>query len=432
MRRAAPLRWWLSSLLLLFQFAFSASAQTDTPFSMRAKQIPAVLAGTTAAADVFAPGFLAEVPATKLQEIATQLSAQNGKIIGVEKITAVSATTGAIEVGYERAVASMTMTIEDGPPHKIIGLQITGFKARDDSAAKLDQDYRALPGRAGILVRQIAGPNMRAAPLLSINAAENYAIGSAFKLWVLAEASRAVAAKERRWSDVVPLGPKSLPSGMTQNWPRGTAVTLQTLATLMISISDNTATDTLVRALGRPKVDAAVAMTGHSHPQLTTPVLTTNEAFALKVDANADLRAAYASGTPATRRAILNANQPRFAAETLPLAKFAGKPLFIDQIEWFASPLDLSNTLDWFRRYGGAEALAILAVNPGIAQGDAARFAYVGYKGGSENGVISMNLLIQSKSGAWYSVTASWNNGAAAVDEFRFVSLVTRAVALIP
>jgi beta-lactamase class A len=357
---------------------------------------------------------------------------QNGAVTGVEKITAASPTTGTIDIGYEKAVVSMTMTIEDGPPHKIIGLQITGLKARGDSAAKLDSDFRALTGRSGILVRRLNDPDPRAPPLLSIKAGESFAIGSAFKLWVLAEASRATAAGERRWSDVVPLGQKSLPSGMTQNWPSGSLVTLQTLATLMISISDNTATDTLARALGRSKVDAAVVMTGHSRPDLTTPVLTTNEAFALKIDANADLRRAFVGGSIAERRKILNANQRRLATDALPLAKFAAGPLFIDQIEWFASPLDLSNTLDWFRRAAGPEVRAILAVNPGIAQGDAARFAYVGYKGGSEVGVISMNLLIQTKSGIWYSVTASWNDTAVGVDEFRFISLVSRAVALIP
>jgi beta-lactamase class A len=426
-------RSWLVSFLLIFLgFVSAAQAQTEPPFTQRAHQIPAVLSGQTKATDVFTPAFLAAVPASQIEGIATQLAAQYGAVGKVEAITAASPTSGTIDIGYEKAVISMTMTLEDSPPHKIIGLQITGMKARGDSAAKLDVDFRALPGRSGILVRRLNDPNPRAPPLLSINAGERFAIGSAFKLWVLAEASRAIAAGERRWSDVVPLGPKSLPSGMTQNWPSGSLVTLQTLATLMISISDNTATDTLIRALGRPKVDAAVAMTGHSRPELTTPVLTTNEAFALKVDANADLRRAYVGGSLPARRTLLNANQRRLATDTLPLAKFAAAPLFIDQIEWFASPLDLSNTLDWFRRAAGPETRAILAVNAGIAPGDAARFGYVGYKGGSEVGVISMNLLIQTKAGVWYSVTASWNDTAAGVDELRFVSLVSRAVALIP
>ncbi|MFL9455456.1 serine hydrolase [Tolypothrix bouteillei VB521301_2] len=47
------------------------------------------------------------------------------------------------------------------------------------------------------------------------------------------------------WKDVVQLQPseKSLPSGMLHTWPDGSYLTVQTLASLMISLSDNTATD---------------------------------------------------------------------------------------------------------------------------------------------------------------------------------------------
>jgi beta-lactamase class A len=421
----------LLALLLVSLLGTSAvHAQTDPPYTVRAKQISDVFSGKRPATEVFAQSFLNEVPASQIDDIAKQLSSQNGTVIGVERITNASSTTGTVDIGYQRGIVSMTMTIEDAPPHKIIGLFITGIKTRDDSTAKLDADFRALPGRTGVLVRRIDDP--RVPPLLSINAGDSLAIGSAFKLWVLAEASRAISAGERRWSDTVPLGPKSLPSGMMQSWPTGTAVTLQTLATMMITISDNTATDTLLRTLGRPQVDAAVRMVGHSRPEITVPVLTTLEAFSLKMETSGQARNAYVTGNVAARRALLNAEQRRFTVDQIPLQKLVATPLYIDKIEWFASPLDLSKTLDWFRKFGTVDARAILAVNPGIAAGDAARFAYVGYKGGSENGVISMNLLLRTKAGAWYTVTASWNNTAAAVDDFRFVGLVTRAVALIP
>ena len=74
-------------------------------------------------------------------------------------------------------------------------------------------------------------------------------IGSAFKLYVLAELVRAVNDGERQWADVVALDSDVMsgPSGVLQGWPTGTPMTLQTLATLMIYISDNTATYNLVR-----------------------------------------------------------------------------------------------------------------------------------------------------------------------------------------
>ena len=55
---------------------------------------------------------------------------------------------------------------------------------------------------------------------------------------------------------------------------------------------------------------------------------------------------------------------------------------------------------------------------------------YLGYKGGSEPGVIQMTFLLRRKTGEWRAVAASWTNPAAAIDEGRFVALVARLVAL--
>ena len=48
---------------------------------------------------------------------------------------------------------------------------------------------------------------------------------------------------------------------------------------------------------------------------------------------------------------------------------------------------------------------------------DAGRWRYLGYKGGSEPGVIAMSFLAQRQDGDWYALSASWNNPAARVDE---------------
>ena len=49
---------------------------------------------------------------------------------------------------------------------------------------------------------------------------------------------------------------RSLPSGITQDWAPGTPASLEQLATLMISISDNTATDALMGLIGRERLEA--------------------------------------------------------------------------------------------------------------------------------------------------------------------------------
>jgi beta-lactamase class A len=425
------IRAFLLGVILLLQAApaFAQSTEMTGAFRARAESLVPILKSEGGEEKFFGPAFLAQIPATQIRSIAQQLTTQNGPVRGVESVKMVDANSGVIEIGYEKAIAQINMTLDPAQPHQVIGLLIAGVRARDDNAAKLSADISALPGKAGFLVQRV---DVRSEPpLLSINATQDFAIGSAFKLWILAEAARATSARERHWRDVIALGEPSLPSGIVQKWPRGAPMTLHSLATLMISISDNSATDTLLGALGRDRVGAMVAMTGHANPAATLPILSTRELFALKMDANTDLQAAWAKASQAQRLRLLESNTRRLDIKSINLTQLGGKPRLIDQLEWFAAPADISAALNWLRTSGNAEALAILAVNPGIGPADAARFSYVGYKGGSEPGVISMNILVKTKANAWYTVTASWNNTIAIVDEARFVMLVSRAVGLV-
>lgn len=422
---------WLAALLAgLFLLAAPAAAQTaNGPFETRANELVSILSLKGDENAFFAPSFLAQVPIAQMRAISQSLAAQNGPVTGVESIERASPQSGTVVIGYERAMVRITMTIAAERPNQVIGLLVSAVTQRDDSAAKISAELAALPGSAGMLLRRIDDPS--ATPLLSVNPDRQYAAGSAFKLWLLAEASRATAAHERSWRDVIALGDPALPSGITQAWPKGAPMTLHSLATLMISISDNTATDTLLYALGREHVNAMVGVTGHSAPGRTLPVLSTTEAFALKMDANGDLRARWPTLPPRERLAVLDHNVARLGRSAINPAELAGGPRAIETIEWFASPADVSRTFDWMRTKGGKEALDILAINPGIAPGEAARFAYLGFKGGSEAGVISMNFLARTKSGHWYTLTGSWNDPKALVDEKRFIALASRALALI-
>src|SRR3546814_17848949 len=75
--------------------------------------------------------------------------------------------------------------------------------------------------------------------------------------------------------------------------------------------------------------------------------------------------------------------------------------------------------------------MSAMAINNGVGGGPAAPWSYLGYKGGSELGVVAMSLLGQRKSdGKWFVVTASWNNPDAAVPNETLAGLVTRLLAL--
>jgi beta-lactamase class A len=300
-------------------------------------------------------------------------------------------------------------------------------KTRGDSIDKVAAEIAALPGSTAFAVARLGdgAPQMLKAKADTAQ----MATGSSFKLYILAELARAAAAGERRWGDVVPLGPKSF-SGRLRGWPDAAPMTLHSLATAMIAESDNSAADTLLLTLGRDRVDAMVEASGHADPARALPLLTTAEGFALKMPGHAELRRRYVAATPDERRALLREQAGALTADRVDVGSVAETPTAIGEIEWFAAPRDMIALLDRLRRQGG-EALPILAVNPGVAPADAKRWRYVGYKGGSEPGVMAMNFLAQARDGDWYAVSASWNNPAARVDEAAFSGLLTRLLNLL-
>lgn len=403
-----------------------AAEAADPAVRTRADALIALLGGRGDYDGYFSPAFRAEIPLATFSTIAAQLRTTLGAPQRIETVTARGAWAADLVVAYERGTAAVSMTLDPTPPHVVTGLRVTGTARRDDSFAALEADFRALPGKSGFAVYALDGATP--SPIARYNADTTAPLGSAFKLWVLAEATRQVAAGQRRWADVVTLGPRSLASGVLHACPANAPVTLQTLATLMISVSDNSATDALMTALGRDRVDAMVATTGVAQGPRTLPILTTREAIAMKADPA--LSAAWGAADAAGRRRLLAANATRFAAATLDASIFAGPPVAVDSVEWFASPDDMARTLAWLHRHGGTTAQAILAVNPGAPAATANGLAYLGFKGGSEPGVVTLNYLAQARDGRWLAVTGNWHRADAGVSEPGFATLMTRALAL--
>lgn len=402
-----------------------AAAQTsaaEPSLSSRIDELVPLLAGRDVP-DYLSPAFIAQVSAQRLAAVTTQLRDTLGEPVAVVATVPETAWSATLTIGYARGTATARIAFDPAPPHRVIGLLVTGSARTGDTLAAVRADVAALPGEAGFGVWELG----HGAPRRIDGRHDDVVapLGSAFKLWLLAEASRQVDGGRRRWGDVVPLGPPSLPSGITQTWPAGTPMTLQSLATLAISISDNTAADTLSRTLGRPGVDAMVRTAGAADPTRTLPVLTTREAFALKADPAATAR--WAGAGIAERLALLAA---RTGTELPPATLFADRPVATDAVEWFASPADMARLLDWLRVHGDATARAIMAVNPGTDADTRALFDYVGFKGGSEPGVVTLNWLVRTRDGRWLAVTGHWHRTDALVPTLTFATLMNRALVL--
>lgn len=394
----------------------------ESTFDMRVGQMVAFLNGQIEPETLFTPSFLAAIPPAQIKTISESFTKQYGKAISVQSVQRAGPNNATLQIEYEKAIATIEITTQASPPFKVAGLLAKGFAVKGDSIDRIKADFSALPGTSGFIVQKLADDG--ALTVHSLNPDKQFATGSTFKLYVLAELASQVAAGQRRWSDVVPLGVRNHSSAGTKNWPLDTPVTLQSLATWMIAVSDNAATDALMRELGRDAVEGKLASIGHSAPDKALPMLTTVEAFALK--SNPALRQRFEKATEAGQRELLANERAALSYGAIDMAQFGSGPVAIDTVEWFASPADTALLLNNLRRINSQTARDVMAVNSGIGPASAAKWRYFGYKGGSEPGVISMSFLTQSKTGEWYAISGSWNNPAKEVDDTAFVQLMTR------
>jgi beta-lactamase class A len=372
------------ALLCLLALAGSPSvADTITPQSAIARLFTADKVDP----DWFATSLLQQAPASQVQAVVDQLKAQLGayqdvRVEGDHYVTVFAGGTVSTYMALDASGRILTLSFRAPVP------------VRADPTAALNT-FKGLPGHVSLVIES------GGAVVQSVNADEPLAVGSAFKLAVLAAIKKRADAHQMSWTQIAQVHDqwKSLPSGILQTWPDGAPLTLNSVAALMISQSDNTAADLALRTVGRNAVE--------TEGPRNEPFLTTREAFILKDPVNAQSLGAWRKGNAAARRALLA------TLDTKPLpsvAIFSGGVIAQD-IEWFFSVRDLCGLM------AQVASLPLMSINPGVA--DPSRFTRVSYKGGSEPGVLNLTTQVTTMRGKTYCVSATWNDSKP-LDEGRF------------
>lgn len=406
----------------------AAQAQPAEPTALEARslQVVELLNGEAQPEEIFTAGFRAAIADAQIKALSANLTAQFGRALEVSLLAPREGTRAALEIRFERGIAKGGIALDPADNNRINELRFTSVDSlavAGDTPAKIAADLAALPGSVNAWFGPLGG-----APVISRNPDTPLALGSAFKLYVLAALAEDVKAGKRKWTDVVPLTEKSYPSGQLQTWPKGAPVTLHTLASLMISISDNTATDQLIRVLGKDRILTLMRDSGHSDPAANDPFLTTRELFVLKTFDRETLDQ-WRKGDAAERavlEVVLGAEDPSLDEVVV---AFGNGPKAID-IEWFASPADLARLFAHMRKTAAPEAFAITAINPSATDAIKGNWRYVGFKGGSEPGVLNLTWLLTDKAGRDWVLTLGWNNPEAVVDEGKLEALAQRILFL--
>lgn len=324
---------------------------------------------TTPEANWFTEAFVAAVPPQQVSAIVDGLVSDFGAFL------AVRISDGVGKVQLERADIPVKITIDTSG--RIAGLLFgSPVPTAADPAVIADQIEATATGTVAMLA--IIGGET----IVDRRADRPMAIASAFKLFVLAAYEAAIAEGRLTRDHIVEVveRDRSLPSGVLQTLAPGTPVTLELLAGLMIQHSDNTATDILMRVIGRDDIDRLMPQGG--------PTPTTAELFKLKAVGYAARREAFAIGDESARRAILE----KLEFEPLPAAHQLEVGATWSEVEWFATPRELCRAL--------MDQRAAPALN-GIPSPLAARdnWRWTGFKGGSEFGVLALSMAGVSPEG---------------------------------
>lgn len=373
----------------------------------------------------FSPVFIEQVPANlfKTQLEGFQALGESWSVTGIESSTSQRAVVR-ISPASGEPVFLMAIAV-DAAGGTIVMLQIqTGeFPTLEDPPATIgDATDRLLDMgyNLSFLVADVEGDEPACAFLDGLNEDVPTPLGSMFKLYVLGAVVDAINNGTLAWNQSVEILDryKSLPSGIVQFDPPGTMKTVRKLAELMISISDNTATDHLMGLVGRRAVEVALRDYGHSAVHLNEPFLFTREFFYLKLsgktNANSTMPGKVGQMYLATaeieeRRGLLSLME-NVSMKDLDLMIWT-RPIAVDGIEWFGTPLDLCNVLA--RLHLNEEAARILKINPGIPD-EKGLWSYVGFKGGSEPGVLGMAWYVEGEGGIRRVVTGTvWDTDRA-------------------
>lgn len=355
-----------------------------------------LLSAKTVSPDWFSADFLKQVSPAQLAPILATASSGLGTFQSVEP-----GPNGTFTARFAQGslpVKGASVDVQGRFTGLLLG---AGVPTQKPNLAEAVAAFGKLPGQNSVVVIEngkVTG---------SLDPQSKLAVGSAFKLGILAELLAQMKSGQHQWSEVTTLqaGDKALPSGFLQTWPDSAPLTLQTLATLMISQSDNTAADVLLRLVGRDGVGQRLGLGA---------VPSTRDLFALKNPANKALLDAYLKGNDVQKKAVLE----QAAAAPLPsVGLFAGDAIVEPQVEWFVPVTTLCGLIN------EVAALPLTQVNPGVA--DPSLFKSVSFKGGSEGGVLNLTTQVMTKDGRTVCVSAT-SNDSKSIDQTQFAGAYSR------
>ncbi|MFI6735010.1 serine hydrolase [Nonomuraea sp. NPDC050451] len=361
----------------------------------------------------FTAEFLQSVPADRLNQTLTAFKGMRLQELTRSESTLLVATVEASGTLLDLSLTTNGAGLVDGllfRPH---------VSPAPKDWAELDQRLSRLAPQAGFIAAEVTKDGA-CRPVHSVAPATARPLGSMFKLYVLGTVAERIASGAFGWDTQLTITPelKSLGSGELQNRPDNSKVSVLEAAKLMISISDNTATDLLIHQAGRKNVERTARAWG-ARDKRNTPLLTTREMFVLKGAGYPRHARKYLSLGTAGQRAYLD----RVVAK-VPLSRIAGwtAPRELDTLEWYASPAQLCRAFVRLSELPDKHVGEALSISDAGLALDKAQWPSVWFKGGSEPGVSDLGYLARTADGRSFVVTTLAIDPKTPFDQARAIS----------
>lgn len=341
-----------------------------------------------------------------------------------------------LEATFERGLP-LVFTLTLKPDGKVVGLFFKNGAGEVDQAT-LQKAIAEFPGKLSIAALVAERPEIQ----FRYQDQVPVSVGSQFKVLVLAKAAEQLVDGSLKETQRLALQPedRSFPSGVLHLLEPGLQPTVADLLGLMISLSDNTATDMLIHALGRSAIEERLDAWGFK----TKPILlTTAEMFSLSVGLGgvpADLaqREAFLKGLDRQKlyqvagQALASLVADRDKAEHLVTdyyqrANYQAQMKLSHVLDWRMTTAELA---DFYRRvstrtFGSPEISAYVekylkkggaGMIGGLAAEDS-RVQLTVRKGGSDIGIMGDGGYITLKDGRHVVLAITANELPADVDE---------------
>lgn len=424
---------WIVFLLFVGPF-FRAEASSPN-FDFFCRQLLQRQPSLSDYSSYFTRGFREQIPFDRLKSVFEAASSEVGQCVSYKVRLKSPDRYELVLNGDKKFDASFSVAL-DGATGLVSGLLYEGASDPSIQIGSWRDVEKALSGfdKTGALSTALV--TERGALQFGYRHQDVFATGSTFKLYLLGALEQSIARGEHRWDEILPLKEewKSLPSGVMHTWTAGQKVTLYEYAEKMISLSDNTAADHLLYFLGRDSVEGLLPTMGNVHEGFYFPFLSTSELFKLKWAIRpAETQAYLRADLPSRRRILQTLTQiprARIGSNGVPLSE----PTLNDKIEWFGTTVENCKAMLWLAAREKPQIRAILSKNVpvlGVVGSAESHWAYAGYKGGSEPGVLSMTYVLESKRANRVCFSMSWNNRRQNISQVRFFDLVKKTLRLV-